>query len=487
MNRAFADVARVATQRHRSIAAALTCVTVASVAVVLTRSVPVGWDESVYIGIAKYLYSGGKEGLFESIRPPVLPLLIGAAWRLGVDAIGAGRAIAVIATTGAVIATLRVARLAEISELATAFLALALATPFVEAWSAGMLTHSLAVMLSMLAVHDSLSEKPFRAGLFVGLAFTTRFSFGLVVAVVFVSLLVHGERRARRVVRAAAGALLPIVGLCAYNLLTGAAAGAPGGLLSRAIDPLLEAIAHQADVQETPLGAGGDLLFYTKVLFACGVAPALAVFAPLPRVMARAKPAARMVAGAFAALFAYYSLIPNKQDRYALDFLFFAVVTAAAVASAAGEFARRWAPRAALFGLSCLALAALAATGILAVSGRSAVRERVARALDVAPPVEGYARFFAGREHSKVLTSYPGFALYSRSLFVPIYGPERRPLAILEANRDADFVVYDAAEHLCIETSCKEDLAQFEERLRTYPVERTFAVEGRSIRIHRLR
>lgn len=487
MNRALAAVARVATLRHRSIAAALTCVTVASVAVILTRSVPVGWDESVYIGIAKYLYSGGNEGLFEGIRPPVLPLLIGAAWRLGADAIWAARTIAVIATTGAVIATLRVARLAEISELATAFLALALATPFVEAWSAGMLTHSLAVLLSMLAVHDSLNEKPFRAGLFVGLAFTTRFTFGLVAGVVFVSLLVHGERRARHVVRAAAGALLPVVGLCAYNLLTGAAQGAQGGLLSRAIDPLLEAIAHQGDVQETPIGAGGDLLFYTKVLFACGGAPALAVFAPLPRVMARAKPAARIVAGAFAALFAYYSLIPNKQDRYALDFLFFAAVTAAAVASAAGEFARRWAPRAALVGLSCLAVAAVTATGVLAFSGRSAVRERVARALDVAAPVEGYARFFAGREHAKVLTSYPGFALWSRSLFVPIYGPERRPLAILEANLDADYVVYDPAEHLCIETACKEDLAQFEERLRSYPVERTFAVEGRAVRIHRLR
>jgi hypothetical protein len=487
VNRAVAAFLRAVALHHRRVAAALACVSVASVAVVLTRSVPIGWDESVYIGIAKYLYSGGNQGLFEGIRPPVLPLLIGAAWRLGVDPIWAGRAIAVMATTGAVIATLRVARLAELSELATAFLAIALATPFVEAWSAGILTHPLAVLLAMLAVHDCMTAKPFRAGVFVGLAFATRFSFGLVVAVVFVSLLVHGERRARNVVRAAAGALLPAAGLCAYNLLTGTAQGAHGGLLSRAIDPMIEAIAHQSDVQETPLGAGGDLLFYTKVLFACGGAPALAIFAPLPRVMSRAKPAARVVAGAGAALFAYYSLIPNKQDRYALDFLFFAVVTAAAVASASGEFARRWASRAALAGLACLALETVAATGVLAFSGRSAVRERVARELNVVPPVEGYARYFAGHEHAKVLTSYPGFALYSRSLFIAIYGPERRPLAILEANPEADYVVYDPAEHLCIEAECKEDLARFEARLRDYPVERAFVLEGRTVRIYRLR
>jgi 4-amino-4-deoxy-L-arabinose transferase-like glycosyltransferase len=41
------------------------------------------WDESVYIGMGKYLYSSGESGLWESIRPIGLPLLTGFFWKIG--------------------------------------------------------------------------------------------------------------------------------------------------------------------------------------------------------------------------------------------------------------------------------------------------------------------------------------------------------------------------------------------------------------------
>jgi len=46
-----------------------------------------GWDESVYIGMGKYIYSHGAIGLWESIRPINLPLITGAFWAAGLNPI----------------------------------------------------------------------------------------------------------------------------------------------------------------------------------------------------------------------------------------------------------------------------------------------------------------------------------------------------------------------------------------------------------------
>ena len=41
------------------------------------------WDEAVYIGIGKYIWSAGNIGLWEEIRPLGLTFLFGAVWKLG--------------------------------------------------------------------------------------------------------------------------------------------------------------------------------------------------------------------------------------------------------------------------------------------------------------------------------------------------------------------------------------------------------------------
>src|SRR3989344_1513633 len=44
----------------------------------------VGWDESVYIGMGKYIASFGSVGLWEDIRPPGMPILLGFTWLFGI-------------------------------------------------------------------------------------------------------------------------------------------------------------------------------------------------------------------------------------------------------------------------------------------------------------------------------------------------------------------------------------------------------------------
>ncbi|MBI2574421.1 hypothetical protein HYV82_00885, partial [Candidatus Woesearchaeota archaeon] len=52
------------------------------------------WDEAVYIGMGKHIYSLGSSGLLEPIRPLGLPLLLGSFWKLGVSSVLAYRLLA---------------------------------------------------------------------------------------------------------------------------------------------------------------------------------------------------------------------------------------------------------------------------------------------------------------------------------------------------------------------------------------------------------
>ena len=62
----------------------------------LTYYNDVWWDSSVYIGMGKYIFSGGNAGLWESSRPLVLPTILGAGWSLGLDAVYFGRIVSII-------------------------------------------------------------------------------------------------------------------------------------------------------------------------------------------------------------------------------------------------------------------------------------------------------------------------------------------------------------------------------------------------------
>lgn len=43
------------------------------------------WDSGVYIGMGKYMFSSGRSGLMEEIRPPLIPFMLGLGWFIGLS------------------------------------------------------------------------------------------------------------------------------------------------------------------------------------------------------------------------------------------------------------------------------------------------------------------------------------------------------------------------------------------------------------------
>lgn len=61
------------------------------------------WDEAVYMGMGKYLFSFGNIGFWEIVRPIGLPLILGMAWKSGLDYILFSEFIAILFSIGNIV------------------------------------------------------------------------------------------------------------------------------------------------------------------------------------------------------------------------------------------------------------------------------------------------------------------------------------------------------------------------------------------------
>ena len=153
------------------------------------------WDEGVYIGISKYIWSFGNAGYFEVIRPPVLPIIIGAFWFLGANPIIAGKAIILLFFIGLLFLTYEIGR--NLWDRFTGFYsALLLAsTPFIYSYSTKILSGIPAAFFALLGIYIYLSNKKpkalFFCGVALGLSFLMRFPGGIAFGVLALFVFLH--------------------------------------------------------------------------------------------------------------------------------------------------------------------------------------------------------------------------------------------------------------------------------------------------------
>jgi len=147
----------------------------------MTSSHNLIWDESIYLGMGKYIYSGGSSGLWEMIRPLGLPLMTGLWWKLGLNQIIVSRIISIIVSLGMIIVTSLIAK--ELFDKKHAIIsALILAcTPIFFLYSDYILTDHISTLFLMISVLFIMKEKFVCGGIFGGLAFWFKFTHILYV------------------------------------------------------------------------------------------------------------------------------------------------------------------------------------------------------------------------------------------------------------------------------------------------------------------
>jgi 4-amino-4-deoxy-L-arabinose transferase-like glycosyltransferase len=157
----------------------------------------VWWDSSVYIGMGKYIFSNGTVGLWEDVRPLVLPLILGFFWKLGLDPITAGKVLITFFSLGCVAMTYLLGR-KIFSETIAVFASFMLAfSPTFFAFDTQILTGIPSLFFSLLGIYFFLDEKYFVSGLWLGMAFMTRFlQLGVfIVLLLFMLCRMHKDRK----------------------------------------------------------------------------------------------------------------------------------------------------------------------------------------------------------------------------------------------------------------------------------------------------
>ena len=151
------------------------------------RSVPAWWDEAVYVGIGQYLFSLGQVGLYESIPPPLWPLVLGLFGALGLDPVSLGRWLTLLLSVGLIALTYRLGL--HFFDRSAALLAAALVafSPTFFFFSYHALSDIPASFLGLLAVYFLVKKRLALSGMILGLAFLTRFPAGL-LALTFLAL-----------------------------------------------------------------------------------------------------------------------------------------------------------------------------------------------------------------------------------------------------------------------------------------------------------
>lgn len=163
---------------------------------------PLWWDEAVYIGMGKYIFSGGAIGFWEEIRPPLVPVFSGVLWKIGFDPISSGRAMALIFSAGTITLTYLIGMRAFGKKVGIVAATLLAFTKIFFYFSTLLLSDIISIFFAMAAIYAYISIKSekgmFITGILASMAFLARFPMAAVAAAIAVSLIIS-EKNGRNI------------------------------------------------------------------------------------------------------------------------------------------------------------------------------------------------------------------------------------------------------------------------------------------------
>ncbi len=300
------------------------------------------WDEAVYLGIGKYIYSLGAVGLWESIRPIGLPLLFGLPWKLGLNPVISARVIEMLFSAGTILLVYLIVK--KIFDEKTAVLSAFIyaITPLFFYNSLRLMSEIPSTFFVLFAVYLFIDKKYVLAGAATSLAFLFRYPQGLILAcillAIFLEFILAVPSRSAFVKNAAkyiAGFLPVTIALLIFNYFK----------YSSFLYPFKLASIHQGNLVHAQGSLLMNLVYYPFTLFIYNQLLIFAVVGVVLGVLISVKLLLKKyddkksaiiqnkVNIAFIVLtlliyLVYYIQMINKQDRFALSFLPFAAILA---------------------------------------------------------------------------------------------------------------------------------------------------------------
>lgn len=176
------------------------------------------WDSGVYAAMGKYLFSAGSAGLWEHIRPPLLPAVLGFIWILGFDIIVCGMILELLCSLGAIILLYEITKHYFKEKTALFASAIFAFSSIFFYLSFHLYTEVPAIFLVLLAVYLFILKKYYWSGAIIALAFLAKFPAGLFLIPLLIVLIIDKDLKSSAKVLAGFAILLAPV-LVAYQII----------------------------------------------------------------------------------------------------------------------------------------------------------------------------------------------------------------------------------------------------------------------------
>ncbi len=422
---------------------------------ITTRHHDIHWDEAVYISMGKYIYSAGNVGLFESIRPIGLPIILGALWKIGDGQVIAYSGIIFLFSLGTLVLTYLIGT--QILQkkhaiLATILLAI---TPFFFLSSVSILTEMPTAFFILLSLYLFLHNKYILTGFSTGIAFLMKFPAGIILATLFIICMAYKKYK-HGIVILFSFLLTQIPYLLfnyySYRLFTATAFDA----LFR---PFLLAEGHAYNWLHAVSGIFSNFFYYPTSIV---LANPLFAFAILGIFLLWRKKHSAVLYIPLILFFTYFTYIPNKQIRFAVLFLPFIALFSAAGIIYLQKTVRKYIPTLVFFCILVLFVIPMIYPEFVA-----AYRFFPTAQLDIETE---YYSFFENKTGT-LLTTEPYFSAYTDILAIPYYNNATDARELYERYKDtADYIVFNADFYPCIDDNCRSEIAALATDIETHPL-----------------
>lgn len=295
------------------------------------------WDEAVYIGIGKYIYSLAEIGIWENIRPPGLSLILGLIWKMGLP-VALFSELAIILFGAINIAMVYVITKQLSNEKAALFASIIFTiSPIFFYQSSFILTHIPSIFFVLFAIYLFIQDRYFYSGIFAGIAFLFRYPQGILLAAICAYILIskkdgykrytkyeYIEEICRKIFLILAGFLMILLPLLILNYIK-----YDGNVLL----PFIEASKHQGNIVYQIQNPVYNIFFYLIELLKQNP---LLIFAFIglffyyrEKEKSKTYPCSIIIFASFLFPFLYYTALINKQLRFSIEFLPYLSILAA--------------------------------------------------------------------------------------------------------------------------------------------------------------
>ena len=388
------------------------------------------WDEAVYLGMGKYIYSLGHSGLWEMLRPVGLPLVIGWTWKIGLPYIFASEIIAVLFGVGSILLCYLIGKKLFNGKVAVLAAALLATSPWFYLYSSYILTEVPSVFFVLASIYFFTSKRHYLCGASVALAMLFKFPNGLLLIALAAasvasqlfknlhfSLKIGSFFQLTKVIASFITITLPflVLNYLFYRPYT----SNPFDAIFR---PYILASWHQSNPAKAIASPLANYLFYLfqainqHIVFIIAVA---AVFLFFNRKWF--KDSGKTLLAAYLVIYGlYFTYIPNKDERFLILFLPAICVFAAAVFFEAVTYFRlRLSPPKAKFALTAVTLLLILSFSFALYKDLHFYTWRPAS--EPAVVSELYKSISKLGINGAVLTSEPVFAAFNDNRFFPYY------------------------------------------------------------------